>query len=228
MEDNALERTQRTYARFAGFVYLWLIVTDLAGLLIISHIVGSGDFAETARRVVASQHLYGVALSSELVESVSAVLLAFALFVTLKPIDELLAQIAMYFRLGESFIGGVMVIFSFLTLRLYSSPLLIGVLGTGQLQAAISLTRHAASVAYNISAIFFSVGSILFFYLFFKSRYIPRVLSAFGVFASIIVTIICFASLILPKHEPALQYGWAPIAIVEAITGFWLMFAVRI
>ena len=147
---------------------------------------------------------------------------------TLKPVDKLLAQIAMYWRLGESFIGGVMSIFSFLTLRLYSPRQPFGALGTEQLQALVGLTRHAASVAYDISAIFFSVGSTLFFYLFFKSRYIPRILSAFGVFASVIVTIICFGSLILPEYASTLQYGWVPIAIAETITGIWLMiFAVN-
>src|SRR2546427_9295797 len=77
MEDSSTERTQRIYARVAGFLYLWLIITGLAGALTISHIVGSGTFAETAKRVVASEHLYRVALSSELIETLSAVLLAF-------------------------------------------------------------------------------------------------------------------------------------------------------
>jgi hypothetical protein len=228
MENISTERTQRIYARVAGFVYLWLIITGLAGVLTISHIVGSGTFAETAKRVVASQHLYGIALSSELIETLSAVLLAFALYVTLKPVDKLLAQIAMYWRLGESFIGGVGMIFGFVKLRLYSSPQSIGGGETDQSQALVGLTNHAGFGAYNISAIFFSIGSILFFYLFFKSRYIPRILSAFGVFASAIVTIMCFASLILPEHAAPLQYGWAPMAIAEVTTGFWLMlFAVK-
>lgn len=73
-------------------MFLWLIIADLAGLLTISHIVGT--LAETTKRVVASEHLYRVALSSELIESVSAVLLAFALYVTLKTVDKLLAQTA--------------------------------------------------------------------------------------------------------------------------------------
>jgi hypothetical protein len=158
----------------------------------------------------------------------SAVLLAFALYVTLKPVDKLLAQIAMYCRLGESFIGGVGMIVGFLRLHLYSSPQSIGALGTDQSQALVGLTRHAGFVAYNISAIFFSIGSILFFYLFFRSRYIPRILSAFGVFASVVVTFMCFASLIFPEHAATLQYGWAPMAIAEVTTGFWLMlFAVK-
>ena len=69
---------------------------------------------------------------------------------------------------------------------------------------------------------------MLFFYLFFKSRYISRLLSAFGVFASVVVTVICFAGLIFPVYASTLQYGWAPMAIAEVVTGFWLMlFAIR-
>jgi hypothetical protein len=158
-----------------------------------------------------------------LIEGLSIVLLAFALYVTLKPVDKLLAKIALYWKLGESFISGVMMIFGFQTLRLYTSPDPSGALGSDRTQALIDLTGHATSDAYNIQAIFFSLGSMLFFYLFFKSRYIPRILSAFGVFASICVTITCFASLIFPEHSATLQYGWAPIGIAELITGFWLM-----
>src|SRR6266481_3731621 len=121
-EEGSGEKTQRIYARVAGFLFLWLIITGLAGELTISHIVGSGTFAEKAKRVVASEHLYRVALSSELIETLSAVLLAFALYVTLKPVDKLLAQIAMYWRLGESFIGGAGMILGFLRLSIYTSP----------------------------------------------------------------------------------------------------------
>ena len=228
IEDSSTERTQRIYARLAGFLFLWLIITGLAGLFISSHIVGSGTFAETAQRVVASEHLYRLALCFELVETISAALLAFALYVTLKPVDKLLAQFAMYCRLGESFIGGAAMVFSFFRLGLYGSPKSVGALGADLSQALVGVTRMANSASVNICAIFFSIGSILFFYLFFKSRYIPRILSAFGVFASIIVTILCFGSLIFPERAATLQYGWAPMAIAEVITGFWLMFAVKI
>ncbi len=228
IEDNTTERTQHRFARIAGFMYLWLIVTDMAGVLTISRIVGSGTLAETAKRVAASGHLYRAALCSELIESLSIVLLAFALYVTLKPVNNLLAQIALYWKLGESFISGVMMIFGFQTLRIYCAPPSSRALGTDLTQALMDLTSHATSDAYNIQAIFFSIGSMLFFYLFFKSRYIPRILSAFGVFASGSVTITCFASLIFSEHAATLQYGWAPIGIAELITGLWLMiFAVK-
>jgi len=128
----------------------------------------------------------------------------------------------MYFRLGESFIGSVGVIFGFARLQLYTSA------STGQLQSLVDLTRYAGLAVYNISALCFSIGSILFYCLFFKSRYIPRTLSAFGVFASVIVTILCFGSLIFPEHAATLQYGWAPMAVAEVATGIWLIiFAVK-
>ena len=228
MTISTIARTQRIYARLAGFLFLWLIITGLSGLIISSRIAGSGPFAETANRVVASEHLYRLALCFELIETMSAALLAFALYVTLQPVNKFLAQFAMYCRLGESFIGGASMIFSFFRLGLYGSSQAAGGLGADQLQALVGAMRIAGSASVNICAIFFSIGSTVFFYLFFKSGYIPRILSAFGVFASIVVTIMCFGSLIFPEHAATLQYGWAPMAIAEVTTGFWLMlFAVK-
>lgn len=131
LENISIERTQHICARVAGFLFLWLIITGLAGLFIISHIVGSGTFTETARRVVASERLYRVGLSIGLLEPLSTVVLAFVLYVTLKPVNKLLAQFAMYWRLGESFIGGLGTTLGFVTLRLYISPHSIGALGAG-------------------------------------------------------------------------------------------------
>jgi len=228
MVDTSAARTQRIYARVAGFGLLWLIVTGLAGMLTINHIVGSGTLAEMAQRAAASERLYRVALSSELIAVLSTVLVAFALYVTLKPVDKLLAQIAMYWRMGEAFVGGVAMVLSFETLRLYLSPQPAGGPDAVHLQALMDLTRHASYIASTIGATFFSIGSILFFYLFFRSRYIPRTLSAFGVFASAVVTLVCFGPLIFPEHAGTLQYGWAPMAIAEVGTGFWLLlFAVK-
>ena len=226
--DNPAERTQRRYARLAGFLFLWLIITGLAGAITASRIAGSGTFLEVAKRVVASERLYRVALCSELVETLSATLLAFALYVTLKPVDDLLARMAMYWRLGESFVGGASMIDGFVRLRLYTASQSSAALGADQSQALVDLTRAAGTASYNISAIFFSIGSILFFYLFFRSRYIPRMLSGLGLFASVLVPIICFGGLIFPEYAGTLQYGWAPMAVAEVTTGIWLMwFAVK-
>jgi uncharacterized protein DUF4386 len=228
MTNSGIDRSQIRYARLAGFLFLWLILTGLGGALTSSHIAGSGPFAEVAKRVAASEHLYRAALCSELIETMSAAVLAFALYVTLKPVDPLLAQFAMYWRLGESFIGAAGMMGGFVRLGLYISPQSIAAFRADQSQTLVGLTGDAGFASYNISATFFGIGSILFFYLFFKSKYIPRILSGFGVFASILVPIMCFGSLIFPEYSARLQYGWAPMAIAEVGTGIWLMiFAVK-
>ena len=221
MDDMTAERTQRVAARIAGFLFLWLIVTGVAGMLTISHVAGSGSFAEQAKRVAASQLLYRAGLVFELVEVLSTVPLAFALYVTLEPVDELLARLAMYFRFGETFVGAAGMIAGFVKLQLYVS-------GTDQAQALMPAARQAGVAAYNVSAIFFSLGSLLFCRLFLRSGYIPKSLSALGVFASAVVTVMCLGTLLLPEHASTFQYGWAPMAIAEVVTGVWLMlFAVK-
>jgi len=211
--------TQRHYARLAGFLFLWLIATGLTEAITLSRIVGSGTFAERATRVAASQRLYRIALCSGLVETLSVLVLAFALYVTLKPVDRFLAQMAMYWRFLEGFIGSVGVIFAFARLGAYTSPPSV------QSEALVNLTRYAGSASFNIASLSFSVGSALFCYVFFKSRYIPRLLSGFGLFASVVVTILSFVSLISPEDAAKFQYvEWAPMAVAEVATGLWLMF----
>jgi hypothetical protein len=211
------DRLRRT-ARLAGFLYLWLIVTGLTGAIIISRIVASGSYAQAAARVVAAERLYRVGLLCELIETLSALVLAFALYAMLAHVDKLLAQMAMYWRLAESLIGCVGVIFGFARLNLYKSEITAGA------ERLTDLTAYAGSAAYNVGALCFSVGSALFFFLFFKSNYIPKPLSAFGVFASIIVTVMCCGNLLFPQYASTLRLGWAPMAVAEVSTGICLMF----
>jgi hypothetical protein len=217
---TAADRQQRYWARLAGFLFLWLIFTGLTGAIIESHISGSGGFADSAQRIRMAEHLYRAAICIELIETMSALVLAFALYITLRPANELLAQFGMYWRIGESILGAVGVMFGFLTLRVYTTAEM------GAPSAAMAdVLGHAGS---NVGAIFFSIGSLIFYYVFFKSRYIPRWLSGLGMFASVVVTIICFGSQIFPEHASLLQYGWAPMAVGEVATGIWLMiFAVK-
>jgi Domain of unknown function (DUF4386) len=49
-------------------------------------------------------------------------------------------------------------------------------------QTLSDLMSSIADITENLGGICFAIGLLLFFYLFFKSRYIPRALSALGLF----------------------------------------------
>lgn len=223
MPNISANEARTRYARISGFVFLLLIVLFMGGQFLISGIVGSGGFTEKLQHIVAGEHLYRLAMWVQMTTSVLTVLLAYALYAALRSVDENLARMAMYWRLGEAFIGGAASVIDFTRLNLYTDPKYLDVLGADKLQTVIGLADSAGFASFNITTTFFSVGSTLFFYLFFKSRCIPRILSTFGLFASVLVLFVSLANLVLPAYAHVIQYGWAPIFIAEITTGIWLL-----
>lgn len=221
MREKSGVEVQVRYARIAGFVYLLLIVLYMGGQFFISHVVGTGDFVQRLEHIAGEQLLYRVGLVLQLLASLFTVLLAYALYAVLKPVNEGVARMAMYWRLGEAFAGVTMII-PFTTLSLQGDSKYLQSFGTKQMEAIVDLATSADFASFNIATLFFSVGSILFFYLFLQTRYIPRVLSAFGVFASFVTLLTSLGDLIFPAYANLIQFGWAPIFISEIVTGIWL------
>lgn len=228
IENAEADKTQRKYAKLAGFLFLGEIVVALGGGLVLSHVAGSGTFIETATRIAASERLYRVALSTVTIATLGSGLLAFALYATLKPVNSLLAQLAMIFTLGDSFLAMVVRMCGFVRVQFYVSAQTDGS-GTIAAHAFSDLMRSIAGATENLGGISFGIGSFLFFYLFFKSKYIPRVLAALGVFASMIWTGLYFANLVFPEQHSLFMYICLPaMALADVITGFYLMlFAIK-
>lgn len=224
MTDRDAVEAEARWRRLAGFLFIWLIVTGLGGTIIMSRIAGAGTFVERAGRVISSQHWYALGLMLELVETASAAVLGFALYVILRPFGSRMAQLALCFRLGESFLGAIGVVSGFCKLRAYTAA---AALGAPQAASIVELTRAFGNAATNVGAVFFSIGSLLFFLLFLRSPYIPRTLAYVGVVASPIVTVLCIGSAIFPEHAGILQFGWAPMAVAEVGTGVCLMLPLK-
>jgi Domain of unknown function (DUF4386) len=221
--NTEANEAQRKYGRLAGCLYLGVIIAALAGGLILSHVAGSGDFDETAKRIVASGHLYRLGLSIAVIASFGSALLAFTLYATLKPVDSLLAQLAMIFCLGDSFLALVVRMCGFVRVQLYVTPQTDGA-GMITVQTLVDLMRKIGGTTENLGGISFGIGSLLFFYLFFKSSYIPRILAALGLLASVIWTGIYFANLVFPEEHSLFQLiCFPPMALAEVITGIYLM-----
>src|SRR6266705_2172361 len=216
--------SQRTYARAAGLFYLLVLAFDIAGLVITSSIEGGGDFGQTARNIVASQGLYRLGLCLALTGTISTITLAIGLYVTLKPVDGSLAMAALLFRTAEAAVGAVGIVGAFAVLQIYLEASHTVAFDAEQLRALIVV--HPLGASTTIAAIFFSTGSAIFFYVFLKTQYIPRLLSAIGVFASVLYLAIWFTGLVAPGAPGLIQVlGSVPILIAEVSTGLWLLIA---
>ncbi|HEX7371028.1 MAG TPA: DUF4386 domain-containing protein [Rhodanobacteraceae bacterium] len=222
MPAIAESNLQMRYARIAGFVYLLLIALFMGGQFLIGHLTGTGTFAERTANISGALPLYRTALVLQFLASVFTVVLAYSLYMILKSVDEATARLAMYFRLGEAF-GGLTAFVTFAALVLRTDPEFTHALGTGQVQALVDLAGAADFASFNIGIVFFSFGSTLFYRVFMHTSYLPRALSAFGMFASALTFVVAVIGLVMPAWGNAVQIGWIPIFVAEIVTGFWLL-----
>jgi hypothetical protein len=198
---------------------------DVTGVVIISRISGSGSFLDTAHSIAAWETLYRVGLVFGLVGTLSTILLAIGLYVTLKPIDGNLALMALLFRLAETAIGAIVLVFGFATLQIHlQANHAVTSFDAKQLGLLADLVARTSAVGTEVSVIFFSVGSAIFFYLFLRSAYIPRILARWGLLGSLWCMAAFIASLLVPQSSELLTgVGAVPIGIAEPVVGLWLV-----
>ena len=213
--------SQQAYARLAGFMYFVVLVFDIAGLVIASIVSGQVSFLETSQRIASSETLYRLGLCAGLVGSLATIPLAVGLYVAVRPVDSNLAIMALLFRTSEAAIGATAVGLSFTAMQIHLAANQANAFTTNQLGALAGLS---SGVPTEIPAIFFSVGSTLFFYLLLKSRYIPPLVSSWGIFASVLYAVAWLVSLTLPHYAGAVvAISSVPILLAEVSTGLWLL-----
>ena len=159
---------ENAYPRVAGVLYFFTVF-DLTGNLIVSRVSGSGSFLDTAHSVAASETLYRVGILLGLVGNISTILLAIALYVTLKAVDGNLAMTALLFRLVEAVLGLVVIVLAFTTLQIYLDTSHGTGFDANQLAALADLVSRTAAAGTDVSVVCFSLGSATFFYLFLRS-----------------------------------------------------------
>jgi hypothetical protein len=223
MTSSESEKTHIRYARLAGFMYLFTYVVPITGMIITGRLEAPGEFAETAHRIMGAELLYRFGLSCQLITSVCCIILAMGLYMTVEPINSSLALFALLFRLAESTIGCASGILSFTVLNLYLGAHSANAFNATQLSVFMDLFTVARSIEFNVAMVLLGIGSILFFYLFLKSSYIPKVLSAWSLFASALFTVVSLTFLLLPQYSKLLQLGWLPMGVAEITVGLWLL-----
>ncbi len=131
----------------------------------------------------------------------------------------------MLLRSGEAILGASTVLISFIVLLLLNGKGYSTVFETEQLQALVGLFLNVRNAGLDIVLIFVGLGGTVFCYLFFKSKYVPRILAAWGIFTYLSMLILSFVSILLPNHPAMIETVlYALGGFFELIFGFWLLF----
>lgn len=227
MTTSGITGSQRTAARVAGLACLFTAATAvLANYGIYFHLIVAGNTGETARNIIAHERLFRINIACDLIYGAGVVVLLTALYVILKPISRGLALLAAFLRLAYAAMWVVIALNLFAILRLLNNADNLRVLEADRLQALVRLNLGAGFDAYYVGLLFWGLASTVCSYLWFKSKYIPRALAAFGVISSAWCAMSTFIFIIFPNFGRAVNlYSLdAPMGIFEIATSLWLLF----
>ncbi|HYJ62768.1 MAG TPA: DUF4386 domain-containing protein [Parafilimonas sp.] len=224
--QNAISSESKA-ARLAGLLYLVAMATGLFAEFYVrfpSTLVVSGDAAKTASNIIANEQLYRIGIANNIITFAIDVVLIWALYILLRPVNRNLALLAVFFRLAETTMACFAIIHSYVAMQLVSEADHSKAFDANQIQA-LSMLHDTYALTFVVVAIFLGLGSSIFNYLLFKSRYIPKALAAWGIFASLLLLMSQFAIMIFPAVEKIIIPAcYGPIAIDEIVLGFWLLF----
>lgn len=223
MTNHTSETSPIVYARVAGLAYLITIMLGIFSVnFVASDLIVPGNDATTVKNIIGNELLFRVGIASEILMYVLVILLSLALYVVLKSVNSNLALLALLWRLAEAVIGGATTILSGLIplMLLHSEE----VFEAEQLQTLVGLFLDVRSAGLDIVLIFIGMGGTIFCYLFFKSKYIPRILAAWGIVTYLTMLTLSFASILLPNiTETTKMFFYAPGGLFEIILGLWLL-----
>jgi hypothetical protein len=222
---DRLEPAQHIAAKVAGFLYLFTMVTaNFAEFYARGRLIVAGDAMQTAKNIAASERLFRLGTVSNLVTFAAVVPLVVALYVVLEPINRNVALLAAFWRLTECSIFGLVTLNDFVVLRLLNGADYLRAFDTRQLQALAYTFVGVHDAGYLIGLVSFGLGSTVFAYLWWKSRYIPRGLAALGIFGSLLVAIVTLAIMVFPGLAAVvIPVDFLPIFVFEVALGLWLL-----
>jgi hypothetical protein len=208
---------------------LSLLLPLLNWLLVFSPLNAEHDVMATANNILAHELRYRIGLAVELAFAASVTVLALCFYLILRAVNKTLALLALYWKLAEAILVAASVLVTVLALQVLKGRTSLSAFNPEQLQDLVGLflnVRHAGSF---VSVIFLSLGSTVFFYLFLKSRYMPRLLAGFGILSYSLLLLTGVRNILAPDSATTLTLdtlqliGFIPSCLAEAVIGSWLM-----
>lgn len=225
METEAVERSPVFYARVAGFIYLFAMALAIfSQSIVLGGMAVAGDAAATARNILGSEGLFRLSGAADVVTFVSDVVIGWALYELLKFVDKSLALLGVFLRIADAAILAVMTLNGLIALRILSGVDYLQVFNTNQLRSLARLYLSARGLEFYIGFVFLGLGSAVFACLLFRSRIVPRVLPAWGIFSSLVLACGSLAVILFPWFAANASMAYmVPMFFYEVPLGVWFL-----
>jgi hypothetical protein len=169
----------RTAAIITGISLLIIVaVAPFAELYVYPKLVVAGNPSQTAQNIIANQSLFVLAIFGYLLTFIGDVILAWSLYILLRPVNKDLSLLTALFRLVYTVIALAALNNLITVLRLLTSPDYATLFQPDQLHSQAMIYLRAFRNYWYFGIIFFALHLILLGFLVVRCAYIPKMLGA--------------------------------------------------
>src|SRR5271170_7627885 len=222
-----MERSQRYAARtFAITYFLSFAIIMVAFSRFYAPYLVWENGEDTARHFITHEQAIRLYLAGAFLYGAGMIVLLTALYVILRPVNQGMALFAAFSKLAYALFWFISLLSVFGALHLLGSAGSLRTFGLDGLVALAGLQLDSSRDAYYIGLSFNGLGSALFAWVLFQSRYVPRILAMWGVVASLYEGFCGFAYLIRPSFGAILSVNWyeLPAVTFELLLCLWFLF----
>jgi hypothetical protein len=205
-------------SRILGFAFLLQFFTSLAGGLILNvGLVVPGDTAATLLHIAARPWLLRITILDEMVTASGVIWLGALLYSALCAHGRVAALTGFALYISEAVLLAVSRLAAFPLLALGSQ---FAATPSASLLVEADRALSSMTLGYSLLMLVFCPGAFLFYWLLFKSRLVPRVLSLWGLLAIIPIFFALVLS-ILGIQVPFFLF--VPYIPFEFVIGLWIL-----
>ncbi|MBN1995326.1 MAG: DUF4386 domain-containing protein [Anaerolineae bacterium] len=213
--------TSRKIAIIVGALFLIAMVASLLGGGLVESVITAPDYLMAVSENE-TQVIIGVLL--ELINAIGVVGIGVLMFPILKQHNESIAAGYLGIRIVEAVFCSVIVINPLSLITLSQEYLQADVADTAYYQTVGVLSiAERASVSGLLIPVFFSLGALLFYYLLYQAKLLPRFISVWGFIGAILILTLNLLTLNL---EIGMSIGMIlalPMILNEIFLGIWLI-----
>lgn len=222
-----IERAQRSAAKIFAVTYLLSIAIIMVAFsrFYAPYLVWENG-EETARHFLHHEEAIRIYLAGAFLHGVGMIVLLTALYVLLRPVNRGMALCAAFSRLIYAAFWFIFVLDMLGALRFLAGAGALQGFGPDGLAALAGAQLDAGRDAYYIGLVFNGLGSALFAWVLFQSRYIPRPLAWWGILSAVYEGFCGFSYLLYPRFGGMHSANWyeLPPMTFDLLLCFWLLF----
>jgi Domain of unknown function (DUF4386) len=207
----------RQAAIVAGIAY-FLMPVAIAEFYIKPKLIIAGDIERTSQNIALHGSLFAAAILCYFITYILDMVIAWALYILLAPVNRSLSLLAAWFRLVYAVLALVPTSHLLTVYQLLHTPIYLQTFGAKPLHDQVLLQLNLYQYGWGL--VIFGIHLVLLGYLVYQSRYIPRVLGVLLVLVGLIWIVIP----LWPFFNPNLKLGFLlPFSAIELLLPLWLL-----